>query len=357
MTQMNDIKKTPLGSAIHGFTIVELLVVIVVITILATISVVTYRGVQEAARDKSVLSDIDNVASELAGYASRNGGVYGSAIVWFSGSGANPNISFTPSSGTVIDVVAYQSEYCIRAYNPASNYKVISTALTKGSTDVACDLLFASTAAGGTGGSIVGWWKFNGTTKDDSNNARDGTAVNVIPTTDKLGNANSAYDFNGTSSYVSLGTDGDYDYANFSVSIWAKAIGVPGHVRDLIGKGNWNSSNDWYIGFKSGTSASFVYGLANWSVGPSYSLASYDQTKWTHYVGTVTPTQEKLYIDGSLVSTVTAAHSAVTSTYDLQIGRSSYLSNYFSGSIDDVRLYNQVLPASAVTNIFNNGPR
>lgn len=45
----------------EGFTLVELLVVIVVIAILATVSVVTYAGVQSRAHDTAVQSDLRNV--------------------------------------------------------------------------------------------------------------------------------------------------------------------------------------------------------------------------------------------------------------------------------------------------------
>lgn len=48
-----------------GFTIVELLIVIVVITILATISIVAYSGVQQRARDNIRRSDINAIAKAL----------------------------------------------------------------------------------------------------------------------------------------------------------------------------------------------------------------------------------------------------------------------------------------------------
>ncbi len=48
-----------------GFTIVELLIVIVVIAILATISVAAYRGIQNRAYDSSVQSDLKSLASKL----------------------------------------------------------------------------------------------------------------------------------------------------------------------------------------------------------------------------------------------------------------------------------------------------
>lgn len=50
---------------VSGFTIVELLIVIVVIAILATISVVAYNGIQNRAYDSSVQSDLKALATKL----------------------------------------------------------------------------------------------------------------------------------------------------------------------------------------------------------------------------------------------------------------------------------------------------
>ncbi len=44
-----------------GFTIVELLIVVVVIAILAAITIVSYNGIQERARNSKILSDINQV--------------------------------------------------------------------------------------------------------------------------------------------------------------------------------------------------------------------------------------------------------------------------------------------------------
>lgn len=52
----------------HGFTIVELLIVIVVIAILATISVVAYNGVQNRANDTAVQSDLKQIAKKFELY-------------------------------------------------------------------------------------------------------------------------------------------------------------------------------------------------------------------------------------------------------------------------------------------------
>ena len=51
-----------------GFTIVELLIVIVVIAILASISVVAYNGIQQRARDSQRLSDLKAIAKAIEMY-------------------------------------------------------------------------------------------------------------------------------------------------------------------------------------------------------------------------------------------------------------------------------------------------
>lgn len=64
-----------------GFTIVELLIVIVVIAILAAISVAAYTGIQNRANDSAVQSDINNFSkkimlyhAEFGEYPAGNGG-------------------------------------------------------------------------------------------------------------------------------------------------------------------------------------------------------------------------------------------------------------------------------------------
>jgi prepilin-type N-terminal cleavage/methylation domain-containing protein len=57
-----------------GFTIVELLIVIVVIGILAALVLNSFRGVQERARDTERRTDINAQATQLEVYYTDNGG-------------------------------------------------------------------------------------------------------------------------------------------------------------------------------------------------------------------------------------------------------------------------------------------
>ncbi len=52
---------------LNGFTLIELVVVITIISILAAVTIVSYRGTQARAQDAAVRSDLDNIAGLLEG--------------------------------------------------------------------------------------------------------------------------------------------------------------------------------------------------------------------------------------------------------------------------------------------------
>lgn len=66
-----------------GFTIVELLIVIVVIAILAAITIVAYNGIQQRARDARRASDISQIKKALLAYDARHGGVVRPAVTGY----------------------------------------------------------------------------------------------------------------------------------------------------------------------------------------------------------------------------------------------------------------------------------
>ena len=60
-------------AASRGFTIVELLIVIVVIGILAALVVVTYNGIQQKARDTERKTDVKALHGQLEAFQAQNG--------------------------------------------------------------------------------------------------------------------------------------------------------------------------------------------------------------------------------------------------------------------------------------------
>lgn len=69
----------------QGFTIVELLIVIVVIAILAAITIVAFNGVNDRAKNSAMASGINQYAKALINYGTLNGQYPTTALACFDG--------------------------------------------------------------------------------------------------------------------------------------------------------------------------------------------------------------------------------------------------------------------------------
>lgn len=77
-SSMNQLLRTLRGrtKASKGFTIVELLIVIVVIAILVSISVVSYNGIVNVAKDSAVATELNSVTKKVAQFTVESGDIY-----------------------------------------------------------------------------------------------------------------------------------------------------------------------------------------------------------------------------------------------------------------------------------------
>ena len=86
-----------------GFTIVELLIVIVVIAILAAITIVAYNGIQQRANISAVNSSLSQVNKAVKAYQAANASYPNTSGSWISQTSANKD-TFIP--GLVPDIVS-----------------------------------------------------------------------------------------------------------------------------------------------------------------------------------------------------------------------------------------------------------
>ena len=105
-----------------GFTLVELLIVIIVIGILASIVLVTFNGSQAKARDARRISDLNNIADAIGSYRAKFGndistgsgcGYQGNGSGWFNYVGT----SYTKSILSCLTDQGYLSSGVIDPFN------------------------------------------------------------------------------------------------------------------------------------------------------------------------------------------------------------------------------------------------
>ncbi len=117
-----------------GFTIVELLIVVVVIAILAAITIVAYNGIQNRAKDSAAQSTAAQSAKKLAAYYALHADTYPTTLTDTELGLPNANASPSPYQYTVS---ADQKSFCLTTTTGAISYYVSQATLspTKGGCD------------------------------------------------------------------------------------------------------------------------------------------------------------------------------------------------------------------------------
>lgn len=135
----------------------------------------------------------------------------------------------------------------------------------------------------------------------------------------------------------------------WSVSCWVK-IGSGNSTSSILDFGSTTFKNWWLTtnGTSKGVQFSVGTGAAAQSV--SHNFGS-DPDGWHHVAATYSGSSLLLYVDGNLVGTATGTLSAAN--LPLFFGRKSTLSNYFTGGLDDVRIFRRQLSQTEI-NAYKN---
>jgi prepilin-type N-terminal cleavage/methylation domain-containing protein len=203
---------------------------------------------------------------------------------------------------------------------------------------------------------LVAWWKLNG----DANNSvgsPNGTISNATSTTNQAGQPNMAYSFNaGSNSAINTASTFGLGATNVTISCWVynpstSNKGFFVHVGQYAGYGIGvgNTTTDTL-----GNKIVMIYEGIRW-IPTTTSMG----TGWHHIAmvidGSGVPTA---YLDGSSIGSFGgAATSAPSNNITMFGGLPTSTADNFTGSIDDVRLYNRALPLSDISAIYSAGPR
>lgn len=225
-------------------------------------------------------------------------------------------------------------------------------------------LVFSQVPAAG----LIGAWPFNGNAVDVSGTGNDGTVFGATLTSDRCGNVNSAYRFNGINNYIRMLFAGPTGTLSRSISFWARTTNTVINSPKVTFEYGGNSGvNDCY---------QVVWNFCGPGVGLSVGAQSLIRgnncllnNSWHHIVIVFNPSVSLIYsnvsfyIDGVLQPVISCFTTGITASINtgiaspVTIGRNANASNRFwSGDLDDFYLYNRPLTFAEVLQLYTACP-
>jgi hypothetical protein len=207
--------------------------------------------------------------------------------------------------------------------------------------------------------SLVSYWKLDelsGTSAADSKGSNTGTYSGSYTqgATGIVGDGGHAVQFGGGIGSVSVPDVANLRFTSsgFSLEGWIKQTGKGGVTGGgfILAKYNSGGGFPGYAVKTVGTGGPVNFYIGSWVTG-STNLASV--TNWYHVVCTYSGTSWKIYLNGALDNSGTAA-SNLASTVALTIGLDS-LNNGCNGTLDEVAVYNAALSAGQVLTHYQAG--
>jgi len=207
--------------------------------------------------------------------------------------------------------------------------------------------------------SYIGFWPFNGDVKDLSGNNLDGSIngdIVYVP-----GKFEQAISLNGNN-YVNMGDIPTLNITNseFSISVWIKTTSDTARqciLNKFYSATGYNTVGGYMLetGLTDGN-IRFQLGVSAPNMVDIDVPANFYDNNWHHIAVTRTADTVKMFFDGSVIGSSSCAGMIFSNTTaPFSVG---YLAqkngHFFVGSIDDLKICNQVLSESEITALYND---
>ena len=268
---------------------------------------------------------------------------------------ATQTINGCESTRTAVAVAVNDAQITASATSVCSGKAVLITASANSANSTGSNTLPTNLQNG-----LVGYWPFNGNANDVSRNGNNGTVNGAMLTSDRFGNSNGAYSFDGINSYIIANNTPNILTSNYSVSIWFNSTISLCSNNVMLRSGN--ASNCGWQGFSVGPAGPNNFGLIdvgnnNYAFVSNYNCNNVSSNEWHNLVYTRQNMYSKQYIDGILVSSNSSSHYDVASNCPIFFG-SNHLDqngnswNVFNGKLDDIAIYNRALSSSEIQQLY-----
>ncbi|MBI3852696.1 MAG: DUF1565 domain-containing protein [Verrucomicrobia bacterium] len=212
------------------------------------------------------------------------------------------------------------------------------------------------------GGSLIGWWPGEGNANDNAG-TNHGTLRNG--TTFAAGAVDQAFSFDGVDDFVEIPDSPLWDFGTngFSIAMWLNFRTVKSTVimGQSVGEGN---QNKWLIEYDPAPGPGLHFYINRDTFVEGISTVQTDfmpvAGQWYHIVVTRNGIAYNLFIDGAIAATGNDSNSIPNPNSLLYIGQAEFApgesAQYMDGLIDEVSIYNRVLPPQEVSLLYNTSP-
>jgi hypothetical protein len=220
---------------------------------------------------------------------------------------------------------------------------------------------------------LQAYYPFNGNANDASGNNNHPVFNNASITSDRFGNPNSAYHFNGVYQYMRINNNPSLNFGNqVTLSVWVRPTGFYYgicHASQLLSKGggNYNPGNyalrfdDALFSNGTGCSGTPCDSLHQNFRGTGTILTPYTdfikKGQWYSVIYTNDGKTAKLYVDCELKYSVLFPET-FTNNEDLFFGKSDddLFPFWLNGDLDDIRIYNRALNMEEMLALCKENP-
>jgi len=208
---------------------------------------------------------------------------------------------------------------------------------------------------------LVGWWPFNGNANDESANNNNGIINGPVLTTDRDGNANSAYDFNGTTDFIEVADNVSLSFGSnqITISLWVNIAGYSGISRIGVSKqsGSGNTQSGFNVFYKSGAHGMLARNGSGGVFGGASNTQGIPTSTWTHVVYVWDGNTGSCYENGVMVNSSVYAGAIIGSnSLPLLFGKANWTYNNvepYGGKLDDIAIYNRPLNDCEIQDLYH----
>ncbi|MHB8581512.1 MAG: LamG-like jellyroll fold domain-containing protein, partial [Ignavibacteriaceae bacterium] len=208
-----------------------------------------------------------------------------------------------------------------------------------------------------TTGDLMAYYPFDGNANDVSGNNNNGTNNGAISTSDRFGNLNRAYYFDGKTSYILVQSSPSLNFQNaITLDFWMRISAFNGNEQYVISQGSYNSRLKVSI---------IPNNLLRWTIKTNSTINGGiidldSETKlstgiWYNVTVLYSGSDYEIYLNGNLDSFSSWSGLLLQTNIALTFGQELPNNNSynFNGSLYDIRIYDYALTPQQILNLYN----